>query len=301
MLPDSVRNLLRRHWAAAEASPSVPEPALPVVADTTLAIDDDPVWPSGRIACAEALWGEGFLFPGGREETLRLAAPLGLSAASSLLLLGAGTGGASRCITTQWGISVTGYETNSRLVAVANERNLCAGIGRSTLIEPWEPTASNFPVGHFHHAIAIEALRGAPLEPVLGAVAAALKPGGQFALMETVADLPLDPLEPTVLTWSTLAHQPASLPTELGITKILGQLGFDVRIVEDVSQRHMRHAVRGWHEMVRRMSQSRPTLPQTALVVREAEMWLARARLLRSRRLRLVRWHAIGRGASSLA
>jgi len=33
-----------------------------------------------------------------------------------------------------------------------------------------------------------------------------------------------------------------------------------------------------------------------AVVVREAELWMARIRLLRTGRLRLVRWHAIGRG-----
>ena len=69
-----------------------------LVPDAALAEDDDPVWPSARIGVAEALWGEGFLFPGGGAEVLRLAKPLGLSAASSLLLIGAGSGGPPRCI-----------------------------------------------------------------------------------------------------------------------------------------------------------------------------------------------------------
>jgi hypothetical protein len=44
------------------------------------------------------------------------------------------------------------------------------------------------------------------------------------------------------------------------------------------------------------MHGTRPTLQQTALIVREAELWMARVRLMRAGKLRLVRWHAMGRG-----
>ena len=85
MLLDSVLTLLRRHVPPGD----VPQPAVPVVPslvpDAALAEDDDPVWPSARISVAEALWGEGFLFPGGSAEALHLATPLGLSAASRSL------------------------------------------------------------------------------------------------------------------------------------------------------------------------------------------------------------------------
>jgi cyclopropane fatty-acyl-phospholipid synthase-like methyltransferase len=265
-----------------------------LVPATALAEDDDPDWPSARISVAEALWGEGFLFPGGREEALRLAKPLGLSAASSLLLVGAGTGGAPRGITSELGVWVTGYESNPRLTSVANERNMLAGLGRRAQVELWDPFAPVFPLHYYHHAMAIEALRGAPAELMLTAVAAALKPGGQFVLLETVADKALDPSDAMVAHWAELDHRPVDVPSELGITRTLGQLGFDVRIVEDVSQRHMQQAIAGWWQAVQTIKGTRPTLQQLALIVREAELWLARLRLMRERRLRLVRWHAIG-------
>jgi hypothetical protein len=84
---DSVRNLLWKHHPAAVSGPPPVLPVPSLIPETELSEDDDPVWPSARIGVVEALWGEGFLFPGGREETLRLAKPLGLSDASSLLLL----------------------------------------------------------------------------------------------------------------------------------------------------------------------------------------------------------------------
>jgi len=293
MLLDSVRNLLGLRVAPAAVPSPAAEPAPSLVPDAALAEDDDPIWPSARIGVAEALWGEGFLFPGGGAEVLRLAAPLGLSAASSLMLIGAGSGGPPRRIAAEFGVWVTGYEANPRLVALANERSERAGLGRRAQVECWDPAQPKFPRHYFHHGLAIEMLRGAPAEPTLAAVAAALKPGGQFALVETVADLALDAADPIVASWARLEGRRAEVPSELDITNVLARLGFDVRIVEDTSRRHMECAIHGWRTAVQAMAGKRPTLRQTAVVVREAELWLARFRLMRAGKLRLVRWHAI--------
>lgn len=294
-LLERVRSLLTRFGPPPSAPLSAMAMAPPLVPAAALPEDDDPEWPTARIGVAEALWGEGFLFPGGRDEALRLAKPLGLSAASSLMFIGAGPGGAPRCITTEFGVWVTGYESNARLVALANERNARAGLGRRAQMELWDPFAPNFPSHYYHHAIAIEPLHGAPAEALLGAVAAALKPSGQFVLEEAVGDKPLDPSDPAIEHWAGLERRPADVPTELEITRRLRKLGFDVRIAEDISQRHMHQAMTGWCQAVHSIEGARPTMQQLALIVREAELWLARLRLMREGRLRLVRWHAIGK------
>jgi hypothetical protein len=130
----------------------------------------------------------------------------------------------------------------------------------------------------------------------LAAASLALKPGGQLVLLETVSDLPLEAADPTAATWLRLDHRAAGAPSELAITEALGRLGFDVRIVEDVSRRDMLNAMEGWRVAVEGMAGARPALRQVAVVVREAELWLARVRLMRAGRLRLVRWDAIAPG-----
>jgi hypothetical protein len=74
LLLDDVLNLFR--WHAARVEPLTPSGASSQqrVPDAALADDDDPSWPSARISVVEALWGEGFLFPGGAAETSRHAA-----------------------------------------------------------------------------------------------------------------------------------------------------------------------------------------------------------------------------------
>lgn len=295
MLLDSVRRLLGRH----QSPPGTPLPVVPspAAAIPELSDDDDAVWPSSRISVAEALWGEGFLFAGGMAETLRLAKPLGLSEASSLLLIGAGTGGAPRCIAEAFGVWVSGYEANPRLVTLANERSQRAGLGRRAQVELWDAAAPQFPRQYFHHAMVLEALRGAAPEPLVAAVTRALKPGGQLVLLEAVADRPLEPGDTMVATWTRLDHRPATLPTELATTEVLRRLGFDVRIAEDVSRREMREALDGWRLAVQAMAETRPPPRVVAAVLREAELWLARFRLMRAGKLRLVRWHALAPGA----
>ncbi|MGE0221984.1 MAG: hypothetical protein AB7F35_08015 [Acetobacteraceae bacterium] len=298
MLSPSLRNWFGRadDHEAADATPQPPGEAKVIPyfppAEQTLAH-----WPIERIGVVDGLWGEGFVFPGGELETMRLAKPLGLSAASSLLLLGAGGGGPACTVARKLGVWVSGFEADPELAALAAERVIQAKLGRRAQVDSWDPAAPEFARHYFHHGLALEPLRGAQPEPMLAALAAALKPGGQLSLMELVADAPLDPSDPTVARWATLEdRRPETLPTEVAITRILRRLGFDVRIVEDVSARHMQQALLGWRTTVRDLEFKRPTRRSAALLIQEAELWLLRMRLFQGRRLRLIRWHAIGRG-----
>src|SRR5690242_7615549 len=70
MLLDSVRN-----WfggAVQDAGPTRAPAAELAGPSSACSSPEPPVdWPPARIAVVESLWGEGFLFPGGEEETLR--------------------------------------------------------------------------------------------------------------------------------------------------------------------------------------------------------------------------------------
>jgi SAM-dependent methyltransferase len=291
-----------RHWFGLEPVARAPAAGVralaPVAAgepDAAMAVDDCR-WPAERLDVLNALWGDGFQFPGGEAETLRLVKPLGLSAASSLLLLGAGSGGATCCIASELGVWVTGYESDPRMLTAATERSLRSGLARRAQVAAWDPDAPSFERGYFHHGLALEPLRDGQAEPTLAALAQALKPGGHLVMLEMVADTPLDATDPLVASWQRLdGRRLERLPAEVTITRALGRLGFDVRIVEDISRRHMQQAVAGWREAVRGMEQAKPNRREAAQLIKEAELWLLRVRLFRQRSLRLVRWHAIGK------
>lgn len=254
------------------------------------------LWPPARLAIEEELWGTGFLIPGGGPEVLRFAAPIGLSAASSLLLLGAGPGGPAKFLATELGVWVNGHEADPDLATLAARRIQRAGaaIAKRATVTGWNRHAPAFTPRSSHHALALDAIRDAAVPPVLAAIAESLKPYGQVVLVETVAQEPLDPADPAIATWCRLEGRAPILPQPDAISRGLTRLGFDVRVAEDVSAHHMRLAVLGWRHLVRQMARDRPAHDRAAAVVAQAELWTRRIRLMHSGRIRMMRWHAIG-------
>jgi cyclopropane fatty-acyl-phospholipid synthase-like methyltransferase len=274
------------------------EPVAPADAELHLIPEGPaPTWTPERLLTTDALWGDGYQFPGGEIETLRLAKPLGLSAASSLLLIGAGGGGPACSVATQLGAWVSGFESDPGLVASAVDRIAHRNLTKRAQIETWDPEEPNFRPHFYHHGLALQPLNGSQPERTLAAIAGALKPNGHLMMTEIVANAPLDPTDRTVAAWARLERRdPKRLPTEVQITRILGRLGFDVRVVEDVSERYMHQAMMGWRTVVRAMDNVRPSRREAMVNIQEAELWMIRLRLFQRGSLRLVRWHGIGGG-----
>jgi hypothetical protein len=256
-------------------------------------------WPPVRLGLAEQLWGEGFLSPGGGAEVLRLAVPMGLSEATSLLLLGAAAGGPPRVLAAELGVWVSAYESDPSLAALAGQRIKRAGaaVAKHATVEPWDPAAPQFHANAFHHAIAFDALHDAPPTVVLGALREAIKPGGQLVLQEMVADAPLDPSDVAIAAWSRLERRSPDLPSEAGVTAELQRLHFDVRVAEDQSGRHAGLAVQGWQGLVQSLRGAHPSHLFAEALVNEAELWARRISLIQGGRIRFVRWHAYAESA----
>jgi SAM-dependent methyltransferase len=256
-------------------------------------------WPPERLALTDRLWGEGFSLPGGEGEALRLARSLGPSAAHSLLLVGGGPGGAACAITREFGTWVAAMETEPELVAAAQQLINRSQLGRKASIGLWVPDKPVCDAHKYHHCVALEPLTG-PVEQILASLSRALKPTGQLVMTDLVADAPLDPAAPGLARWAALERRdPALLPASAEVTRLLGRVGMDVRIAEDVSERHLEQVVRGWRDLVRQMRGKRPDRAGAVQLVAEAERWLLRWRLMKDGRLRLMRWQAISRGGAA--
>jgi len=246
-------------------------------------------WPQSRIDAVEALWGEGYVFPGGAPETLRLAKPLGLSSSATLLLLGGGLGGPAQAVVERFGAWVASFEADPDLAAIATKRLGLTDPTNHIKIIGWDRLAPSFKRGCANHAMALEPFHGAPPTPVLENLALALRPQGHIVLTELVADQPTN-----TAAWCRMELRDPALPSTMELNKLLAKLRFDVRVVEDMSDRHMSSTLTGWRDAVKTMeSGPRPTARQAATLIGEAELWLLRLRLMRRMGLKLMRWHAI--------
>ena len=199
------------------------------------------------------------------------------------------------------GVWVCACESDPVLAAAAARRVQRAGVAmvKRATVQAWNPAAPAFRRASFHHAMVIEALHGAGGEGVLAAVAASLRPGGQLVVLETVATPELNRANPALRAWCRLECREQPRPGAAWLTDALERLGFEIRVSEDITGRHIRQAVGGWKRLVREMRAERPPPQRAAALVAEAELWLRRIALLRSGQLRLMRWHAIGPGTAT--
>jgi len=252
-------------------------------------------WPPARVAAVEALWGQGFIMPGGRPESLRLCKPMGLSSSVTLLLLGGGLGGPAHCISSEFGAWIASFEADENLRSLAASRRAAADPLNRITINGWDRASPQFRARSANHVLALEALRGTKPVPLLESLAAALRPSGQVVLTELVSeDAPSDK-DREFAAWCRLENRLPELPRSQDVTQALQRLHFDVRVVEDMSDRHITQTLGGWRDAVRAMAAGPRPAPQTAgAFVTEAELWLLRIRLMRRLGVRLMRWHAIG-------
>jgi protein-L-isoaspartate O-methyltransferase len=239
-------------FGRSHAVPPVAAVAAPVPRTSNANAQPRTPWPRERIALADSLWGEGFGLPGGEVEALRLTRTLGPSPAHSLLLIGGGAGGAACSIKQEFGAWVAALENEPQLVDAAHAFIARSQMGRKVSMAPWQPDKPAFETRKYHHCVALEPLVGVQAEPILDGLARALKPSGQLVMTDLVADEKLDPAHPGLARWAALERRdPAGLQASAAVTSMLGRVGMDVRIAEDISERHIGQVVQGWRTIVR--------------------------------------------------
>jgi len=260
---------------AESAPPAAPEPPAPPSATT------------GRIDLANQLWGEGFLLPGGRAEAERLASLLPLSPATTLLLVGLDGGGIADLVVRARGAWVSVHQHDPVLAAQAAQR--LRPLGRRAAVQTWNPAAPAFRTRFHHHAMAIEALRQVTdAAPLLAAIAAALKPGGQIVLVDLVAEQP----EACPRRWLELEGRVTPPPVAAALEEVIQQAGFVIHVTEDAGARQSAAVLEAWSRLLHALTGTGRARGMAEALVTEAETWLLRQRLMASGTVRLLRWHA---------
>ncbi len=148
------------------------------------------------VALLEALWGDGYLSPGGNDETAMVLDGLDLRGAR-VLDLGCGTGGCARFIHEHFGpASIVGVDVEPGVVEKANVLASEAGMSESVTFRSVEPGPLPFEDGSFDVVFSKDAIVHIPDKHALARdVHRVLSPGGVFAASDWMKgdDLPPTP------------------------------------------------------------------------------------------------------------
>ncbi len=244
-------------------------------------------------AIREAVWGKGFLLPGGGDAALALTAPARLEEGMSVLCLGAGLGGGCRAVATEWGAEVEGLEADDAIVEEAMGRTK-APVGEKTVsIRAYMPLNARLRVNTYNCIFAQEAFFNLMAKKGLfEKIWNALKEDSHFLFTDLVYATQYAAEEPPVQKWCD--NEP-SLPdcwTMEQYKETLTGFGFSIQETTDYSEWYLALIGEKWLEFIESLSDRKTDSQFTDLVMKEAQMWQSRMKALKSGHLRYIRVHA---------
>lgn len=141
----------------------------------------DDHYPARMIAMLEAIWGEGFLSPGGRDEVARVIGDHDIAGAA-VLDIGCGAGGIDVALVAAHGAGfVTGIDVEDPVLAHARALVNRAGLSTRIGLVKVAPGPLPFPPGSFDVVFSKDSIVHIPDKHALMAeVFRVLKPGGRF-------------------------------------------------------------------------------------------------------------------------
>ncbi len=288
-LNDVKRRLKEREEARARADAAA-APSPPRSADPVLPVEP---WDSRRIEIAQFIWGEGYCGPGGPEHVIAMSKLLSLSPEMSAMVIGAGLGGPSRVLAQEFGVWITGFEESAALAQAGMELSVRTGLAKKAEIRHYNPKAPEFD-RNFDRAFAKEALFTIEHKShLLRHVHKKLKDEGLFLMTDYFLSRESVVNHPDYLEWKTKEpERPHPVPAG-EMLEILKAEGFSIRVNEDMTPQYVSMISRAWAEADRviaeLMRQGEEGKQLVQVLLREAELWNLRSRLLKANILQVHR------------
>lgn len=199
---------------------------------------DEPAspWPESRLRLLQRLWGEGFVRSGEFEYLREFLPLLGLTEKNSLLLIGAGLGGAGQMIVDETSAWVTGYENQKELADLGKLRAKMTGMTKRAPVNFCDFAALKLRAKSFDTCVSIESLYTTPdKKSALTSIAESLRGTGELWYTDFV--LPNhEPPNDVVQAWSeALPHAVHLWPGTVTQT-LLKTLDLDVQPPDDITK-----------------------------------------------------------------
>jgi len=250
-------------------------------------------WDAQTVDIAQYIWGKGFCGPGGPDYIISLSKLLALSPEMSMLQIGAGLGGPARVLVDRFGVWITGFETSEMLVEKGRKLSKMAGLEKKAILEQYDTDDFEGFGRKFDRAISKEALF--TIEDKAGMIAHIedkLKPGGLFLMTEYVLSSDSVIGKDRYKEWivGERSHPFPVLADDL--VEMLKASRMQVRVSEDITRQYIEMINQAWagaDEVAAKLAQREDGAGMIQTLMREAEFWTRRKKLLESGDLMLWR------------
>jgi cyclopropane fatty-acyl-phospholipid synthase-like methyltransferase len=266
--------------------------------------------PLDPIEFKEKLWGPGFLLPGGPEFAIFLAKPFGLSSAMTMIDLTGGLGGPGRAISKHYNAYVTCLERSEEIARRGMKLSTDEGMEKKVPVKHYDPATFVMRPGGIDRALLQYLSFTVPdKHRLFEEVLRGLKPRGQIVITDFVLTekpkssnpMALDALGSAMKAWRKTEPVPP-VPWTLGqFESTLEEIGFDIRITEDVSRRFKQQVTTAWDTLVQQVDLKSLHKSHLLTIVQEAELWMRRVAAIDEGKLKAYRFHAISKKAASVA
>lgn len=283
---------LKKNTPAPAPQPPAREPEPPIItplqgekrpeADHDLPVDP---WDEKRIDVAQLIWGRGFCGPGGPEHVIAISKLLTLTPEMSMMHLGAGLGGPARALAEAFGVWVTGYETSPSLVAAGSELSAMAGMAKKAPMT-YLDLSSPQPFERKYDRVMIDGFLSlvADKQDLLTRVEESLKPDGLCLITDYFLADEKTLTHPAYREWVAGEPRNLTLVRVEELREILQRCGYHVRVDDNLSAEYVSLIDQTWTGADKIVSDLLAQPGQNHLVnvvIKEAELWARRARLLR--------------------
>ena len=274
----------------------------------SIAVNDSPKreesgeWPELRLQVLKRLWGEGFIYPGGPKQAVRLVKPMNLDPTKTVLDLTSGLGGGTRAMSEAFGLWISGLEPDPILAAKAHELSVVAGMEKKAPITQVNLETLELQTGRYDGVLIRDRFWSfSDKEQVLRKVDSSLKAKGHLILTDLVLKDMASSAGDAVQGWIEAEGERCTPWTMDEYRDIFSDLRMEARIFKDEAEEYRALVLNGWSDFVENLANEELDRDFVDMLMEEAKSWQRMVRALETGDLCYLRIHAINMGTKTLS
>lgn len=295
--PDEIQKRIQERAPAPDIAekPAAAEKKKVITADSI-----DP-WDDETVDIAQFVWGKGFCGPGGPDFVVSLSKLLALSPEMSMLQIGAGLGGPARVLADRFGVWMTGYDSSQTLIEKGNKLSKMNGLEKKAVLEHYNPEEVESFGRKFDRALSKEALFTIRNKNnIIANIEDKLKPGGLFLMTEYVLGSDAAIGKDSYKEWVSGERQKPYPVLAEEMVDLVKSNHMQVRVSEDISMQYVEMINQAWagaDAVAAKLARDEDGTQKIQILMREAEFWTRRKKLLQSGDIKL--WRIVANKKSS--